>query len=77
MTSLFQLAKSLSDIEASNLALKCVANAMLLIPSARHTWLAAGVEGGTTAMNILEVNNSNLLSIYGADLLIYGSKPNL
>lgn len=41
--------------EASNEALRCIANAMLLIDSARSTWTTKEVGGGDASVKLLEV----------------------
>lgn len=46
------------DAEASNEALKCIANALLLIESARSTFVHKEVGGGDAVIDLLEVCGS-------------------
>ncbi len=43
------------DPEASSEALRCIANALLLIESSRETFLKPPVNGGDVCLNVLEV----------------------
>lgn len=47
---------SLKDLEASNEALRCIANSMLLIESARETFVQTDVGGRAAATELLEVS---------------------
>lgn len=49
-----------SDAEASNEALRCVANAMLLIEEARITFVSRAVGGGQAMVTLLEVSQEKL-----------------
>jgi len=44
-----------NDSEASSEALRCVANALLLVADARSTWLQEEVGGGHACVNLLDV----------------------
>jgi hypothetical protein len=44
-----------SNQQASNEALKCVANTLLLIDDARATWISEEVGGGEASITLLEV----------------------
>jgi hypothetical protein len=49
------------DPAASNEALKCVANALLLIEHARITWLQDVVDGGRACIEMLEVSDPHAI----------------
>jgi hypothetical protein len=55
LSTLLSLSMSLEDPEASLEALRCVANALLLIESARVVWVGNEVEGGVACVGLLEV----------------------
>ena len=44
------------DVEASNEALRCLANALLLIPDGRLTFVQKEVGGGDAIVDLLEVS---------------------
>jgi hypothetical protein len=46
-----------SNLEASLEALRCIANALLLIESARATFISDSVNGGEYAVLLLEVSS--------------------
>lgn len=46
------------DIDASNEALRCIANALLLVEKARRTFVRKDVGGGSTMIEFLEVGIS-------------------
>lgn len=48
------------DLDASNEALKCIANALLLIESARSTFVKKEVGGSEAIMELLEVRITSL-----------------
>jgi hypothetical protein len=47
------------DSEASSEALRCVANALLLIPEARSSWTQKKVGGGHACVNLLDVRSQS------------------
>lgn len=44
------------NVEASNEALRCIANALLLIPDGRYTFVQKDVGGGDAMVELLEVS---------------------
>lgn len=52
--------KDKDDVEASNEALKCIANALLLIESARTGFVKKEVGGSEAIIELLEVSNTNI-----------------
>lgn len=63
MVTLLAIHKALdSDAEASNEALRCVANAMLLIEEARITFVSRAVGGGQAMVTLLEVSQDRIRS---------------
>lgn len=56
LSTLLALSTSLkNDPEAINEALRCIANALLLIEAARMTWVGEQVGGGEACIDFLEV----------------------
>lgn len=43
------------DLDASSEALRCIANALLLVENARSTFIQSEVDGGTSCISLLEV----------------------
>jgi hypothetical protein len=60
LSTLLAASKSLKDsnLEASLEALRCIANALLLVESARTTFINGSVNGGEYAALLLEVGRS-------------------
>lgn len=60
LSTLLAVSKSLRDnnLEASLEALRCIANALLLVESARTTLISGSVNGGEYAALLLEVGSS-------------------
>lgn len=54
------------DLDASNEALKCIANALLLIETARSVFVKKEVGGSEAIMELLEVGVTSLLPVYRA-----------
>ena len=50
------------DPDASSEALRCIANALLLVESARSTFIQREVDGGTICISLLEVSYSSAVS---------------
>lgn len=48
------------DSDASSEALRCIANALLLIEEARNTFISKTVNGGDTCLTMLEVFNISI-----------------
>ncbi|THH03538.1 hypothetical protein EW146_g10417 [Bondarzewia mesenterica] len=56
LSTLLSLSRTFKDdLDASCEALRCVANTLLLIESARRTWVEDGVKGGDATLRLLEV----------------------
>lgn len=59
LSTLLALSRSFKDdTDASNEALRCIANALLLISYARDTFIRNDVGGGELAVELLEVRSS-------------------
>ena len=58
LSTLLSLSSALKDdTEASNEALRCIANALLLVPDARNIFVQKDVGGGEASVELLEVNS--------------------
>lgn len=56
LSTLLSLSNTLKeDNETSNEALRCIANALLLVPDARTTFVQKNVGGGEASVDLLEV----------------------
>lgn len=51
------------NAEASNEALRCIANALLLIADGRHTFVSKSVGGGEAIVELLEVSRCRFLDL--------------
>ncbi|TFY83256.1 hypothetical protein EWM64_g757 [Hericium alpestre] len=67
MSTLSSLARTLKDdFDASCEALRCIANTMLLIESARGTWISDSVKGGEDTVQLLHLVDCDRVTDFGA-----------
>ena len=72
LSALLSLYNTYKDVpDASNEALRCIANAMLLIDQARVTFIDKQVGGGEFAVELLEVRVSAIHSSSRQRLLLH------
>lgn len=57
-----------NDPDATNEALRCVANTLLLIDCARDTWVDKQVGGGEASISLLDVRTPVIANIPGLKL---------
>lgn len=69
LSTLLSLSSALKDdTEASNEALRCIANALLLVPDARNIFVQKDVGGGEASVELLEVSIIPFESFSSRDL---------